>query len=161
MIVRVPGCERRTREDLVTLQDVTATMLALAGCEVPGYMDSAPLPGLDLLDPAEREVVIGATSGGWWIDDGRWRYAKYATGDVFLYDRDADPGEQHNRIDAPEAQGVRKRLDAALTRTVMTYTREAHFDHRVYVRDLSQYTWFGREGWQRPFPRTIDDPQAR
>ena len=161
MIVRVPGFERRTSEELVTLQDVTATMLAFAGCDVPASMDSAPLPGLGLPDEADHDAVVGGTTGGWWIDDGRWRYAKYATGDVFLYDREVDPDEQHNMVDAPDAQAIRKRLDAALTKTVMAYTREAHFDHRVYVRDLSQYSWFGREGWQRPFPRTIDDPQAR
>ena len=56
---------------------------------------------------------------------------------------------------------MRKRLESRLTQTVMHFTAEAHFDHRVYVSDLSQSPAFGREGWQRPFPRRIDDPQAR
>jgi arylsulfatase A-like enzyme len=162
MIVRMPGgAEGRVNSDLVTLSDVTATMLALSGVEVPGYMDSRPLPNLGLRGDTIREAIVGATQGGWWIDDGRWRLCKYSTGDQFLFDRQHDPDEQHNLYADPACQQIRDRLDAELTQTVMAYTGEAHFDHRVYVSDLSQYPWFGREGWQRPFPRTVDDPQAR
>jgi len=160
MIVRVPEGVERVSESLVTLNDVMATMLAYAGCSIPDYVNSAPLPGLGFDGEANHEVVIGATASGWWIDDGRWRFSRYSTGDTYLYDRDADPNEQVNLTDAPEAKDVRKRLEARLTQTVMTFTTEAHFDHRVYVSDLSQYSWFGREGWQRPFPRKVDDPQA-
>jgi arylsulfatase A-like enzyme len=162
MIVRVPGGPTgAVNDDLVTLSDVTATMLALGDVEVPDYMDARPLPGLGLPQGPTRESIVGATQGGWWIDDGRWRLSKYATGDQFLFDRQDDPDEQQNRYHDPACQDIRNALDAELTQTVMAYTAEAHFDHRVYVSDLSQYPWFGREGWQRPFPRTVDDPQAR
>lgn len=161
MIVRVPGAAECVSPALVTLNDVMATILAYAGCSIPDYIDAAPLPGLGLDGQANHDVVVGATASGWWIDDGRWRFARYSTGDTYLYDRDADPDEQINLTDAPEAADVRKRLEDRLTQTVMQFTNEAHFDHRVYISDLSQTPAFGREGWQRPFPRKVDDPQAR
>jgi hypothetical protein len=37
--------------------------------------------------------------------------------------------------------------------------QEAFFDRRVYVHDLSQKPWFGREGWVRPYPRKVQDRQ--
>ena len=162
MIVRIPGAVGGgIRDEVVTLSDVTATMLALAGVEVPHYMGSRPLPGLGLANDTPRDAIVGATQGGWWIDDGRWRLCKYSAGSAFLFDRLADPGEQHNLWHDPAYLETRDRLDAELTRTVMAYTSEAHFDHRVYMHDLSQRPDFGGEGWQRPFPRDVHDPQAR
>ena len=166
MIVRMPGgapsgLTAGENDQLVSLTDITATILAAAGVDVPAYMDSRPLPGLGLPDEAAHEGLIGATQGGWWIDDGRWRLCKYSGAGAFLFDRLNDPDEQDNLIHEPECQDVRERLDAHLTNTVMAFTSESHFDHRVYMRDLSQRPAFGREGWQRPFPRSVHDPQAR
>ena len=166
MIVRMPdgaqsGSTARENDQLVSLTDVTATILGAAGVDVPDYMDSRPLPGLGLPDEAAHEDLIGATQGGWWIYDGRWRLCKYSGAGEFLFDRLNDPAEQHSLTHEAEYQGVRDRLDARLTTTVMAFTSESHFDHRVYMRDLSQKPAFGREGWQRPFPRSVHDPQAR
>lgn len=163
MIVRVPGAEAQVSNALVTLNDVMATILAYAGHPIPDYVDSAPLPGLGFADEADHDVVIGATRGGWWIDDGRWRFSRYRSGATHLYDRATDPDELVNLTDAPEAADVRKRLESRLTQTVMRFTTESHFDHRVYASGLSQEpaSAFQREGWQRPFPRKINDPQAR
>ncbi|HHX42639.1 MAG TPA: sulfatase-like hydrolase/transferase [Chloroflexi bacterium] len=156
MIVRLPGQAATARNELVELTDVTATLLALAGCEVPAYMDSIPLPGLGVAAP-QRECIVGQLAGGWSLYDGAWRLSKYATGEVTLFHLEEDPHEQHNRIHDP---GCRERLaamDAALTRTIMQAMQEAFFDRRVYIRDLSQDPWFGREGWVRPFPRRVQD----
>ena len=60
LIVHVPWTEEAAVcQDLVSLSDVTATMLCLAGCDVPEYMDSIPLPGLGLPRSAPRECIIG------------------------------------------------------------------------------------------------------
>jgi arylsulfatase A-like enzyme len=140
-------------QELVTLSDVTATMLCLAGSDVPGYMDSTPLPELGISPSPPRDHIIGITSGGWMIYDGEWRLAKYATGEHVLFHIAQDPNEQHNVFDDPGYEDVRKRLDAELTRAIMHSVRDANHDRRVYTRDLSQYSWFGREGWQRPYPK--------
>jgi hypothetical protein len=74
-----------------------------------------------------------------------------------LFDRQHDPDEQINLYGDATYLDTRTRLEAELTQYLMSCMREANHDRRVYVRDLSQTTAFGREGWQRPYPRRIDD----
>ncbi|MBN1246840.1 MAG: sulfatase-like hydrolase/transferase, partial [Anaerolineae bacterium] len=63
MIVRAPGGAPATCEDLVTLTDVTATLLLMAGVDVPAYMDSRALPGLSPDGALTRDHIVGATKG--------------------------------------------------------------------------------------------------
>jgi arylsulfatase A-like enzyme len=158
MLVSLPSLdESRVCDDLVCLGDVTATLLHLAGCEIPAHMDSIPLPELGIPIEAPRTRVFGTVQGGWMIDDGRWRLAKYSTGEAVLFDREWDPDEQDNLYGDAAHLDVRTRLEAELTQYLMASVREANHDRRVYVRDLSQTTAFGREGWQRPYPRRMGD----
>jgi arylsulfatase len=158
MIVYVPWLTEAQRcDELVTLTDVTATMLAFAGVDVPAFMDSQPMPCLGLPAGRGRERVIGALGGGWSIYDGRLRLSKYATGEVTLFDLQADPTEQRNLVRDPDHAEALLALDAELTRAVMDGMRDAHHDRRVYVHDLSQDPGFGKEGWQRPYPRAYDN----
>jgi arylsulfatase len=158
MLVSAPWLDgSATNDELVCLTDVTATMLRFAGLGVPAHMDSIPLPGLGFERPSAHERIVGTLQEGWMIDDGAWRLARYATGEALLFHIAQDPGEQHNLYGDPEALGVRSRLEAELTQAIMASMREANHERRVYVRDLSQKTWFGREGWQRPYPRRIED----
>lgn len=156
MIVRLPGQVASTREDLVELTDVTATLVGLAGCQVPEWMDSNPLPGIGL-ETTPRDRIIGQLGGGWSLYDGEWRLSKYATGEVTLFNLKEDPQEQRNRIHDPACAERLAAMDAELTRTIMRSMQEAFFDRRVYIRDLSQDPWFGREGWVRPYPRKVQD----
>jgi hypothetical protein len=132
-------------------------MLRFAGLEVPAHMDSIPLPGLGLDRPASRERIVGMLQGGWMIDDGEWRLSRYGTGEALLFHIADDPDEQRNLYNDPAFLEIRGRLEAGLAQAIMASMREAHHERRVYVRDLSQETWFGREGWQRPYPRRVDD----
>ena len=67
MIVRLPGQVASTREDLVELTDVTATLVGLAGCQVPGGW-TATLPGWP---GTPRDRIIEPLGGGWACDGGR------------------------------------------------------------------------------------------
>lgn len=155
LLVRLPGGPTNTiDEGLVTLGDVTATLLTLGGVPLPAHLDSRPLPGLGLAT-APRAMIFGMVSNGWMADDGRWRLAKYATGESVLFDRATDPDEQHNLIADPAGQAAYQRLDSALTQEIMRSLTLAHEEKRVYVSDLSQDEQYGREGWQRPYPRAI------
>ncbi len=91
------------------------------------------------------------------IQEGAWRLAKYATGEATLFELDADPTEVHNRLADPVCAAIARALDARLTSEIMRLTVEAQFPQRVYLRDLSQDAAFGREGWQRPYPRSRAD----
>ncbi len=59
MIVRGPGIQAGTVvEDLVCMTDITATILALAGAELPDYLDGHPVFGI--ANPQYREYVRSA-----------------------------------------------------------------------------------------------------
>ena len=158
LIVTLPGAANTTvSDDLVTLTDVTATLLRLGGSDVPAYMDSRPLPGLGIAGATGRDHIIGALGGGWMIQEGPWRLAKYGTGETLLFNLEEDPQEQRNRIDDPGCLRPLKDLDARLTSEVMRAVVESHFAQRVYIRDMAQDQDFGREGWQRQYPRRAAD----
>jgi choline-sulfatase len=158
MIVRMPQAQAPSVcRDLVALGDVTATILNVAGCTVPEYADSIPLPELSITTRNSRECVIGMLAGGWMIFDGEWRLHKYATGEVLLFNLLQDPQEQHNLANSARYLDVYRRLDKELTQAIMASTSESHSERRVYARDLSQNPSFGREGWKRPYPRSLQD----
>jgi arylsulfatase len=145
------------RDDLVTLTDITATLLALAGLPVPAHFDSRPLPGVGIPDATGRDFMVGALSGAWLIYAGPWRLSKYNTGEALLFNVEDDPNEQRNLVDDVRFGGVHRDLDSKLTTWMMQSMTEAHHSLRVYGRDLSQSVSFGREGWQRTYPRRVDD----
>jgi arylsulfatase len=156
LIVRVPEMrEARVCMDMVELGDVTATLLGFAGCEIPSYMDSTPLPGLGLGNSV-RDYSIGAVSGGWMIYDGRWKLAKYATGEILLFDMENDPLEQRNLASDAAYLDRYLELDVCLTRAIMESVMASHFDRRVYTFDLAGDLTFGKEGWQRPYPQRVE-----
>ena len=157
MIVRMPGMTAgRVSDALVELGDVTATLLHFAGCAIPAYMDSIPLPGLGIESRNGREYSVGVVSDGWMIYDGRWKLTKYATGEQLLFDIENDPHEQHNLIDQHPANY--RELDTLLTQAIMQSATESHYDKRVYsTSSLSGDPSFGKRGWQRRYPQTLGE----
>ena len=150
MIISHPGAAGgQVREDLVTLTDVTATMVSLGGARVPTYMDAAPLPGLGLEGESERDQIVGILRSGWMAFDGEWKLARYASG-AHLFNLERDPDEQHNRARDPECAEVYHRLDQRLLSEVMRLMEESNFAGRHLTHSSSAD--FGRVGWQRRYP---------
>ena len=157
LIVSVPEAQQGgVSRDLVECRDITATILGLAGVDVPAHMDSIPLPGLDLTDLPPRDRIFGMLTDGWMVFDGEWKLAKYATGEVVMFNLNDDPYEQRNLAEDPNYADVYRRLDAELTRELMDSNRFAMHDRTAMASDLSQDPGFGREGWQRPYPAPVD-----
>lgn len=138
--------------DVVGLGDVTATMLAYGGCDIPDWFDSMPLPSLGLGSDQVRDIFFGMLNGAWMAFDGRFKLHKYSTGERLLFDLENDPDEQRNLIADPNAAGIYAHLDAALAREIMRSVVQANYDRRVYTVDKAQSVEFGKEGWQRPYP---------
>lgn len=156
LIVRpAHGTQAQTYSDLVGLSDITATMLALGGCDLPPFLDSRPLPRLGIGASDPSEILFGMLADGWMAYDGRWKLAKYATGEHLLFDLENDPQEQRNRIGDPDAQEMRFRLDQALIQEIMRSVVQSYADRRVYTVDKSGDRDFGKEGWQRPYPQPL------
>ena len=152
LLVRHPEiAESIHSPDLVTLTDVTATILALAGCPVPGYMDSVPLPCLDLSCEQKRERIFGALGNGWMLFDGKWKLCKYPGG-AHLFNLEKDPTEQHNLALDSGCTDIFQRMDAELTAEIMRGMDDANFTQRVYTFSHSSNPDFGRVGWERTYP---------
>jgi arylsulfatase len=147
LLVSIPWLdESRVCEELVSLGDITATMLHFAGCEIPEHMDSVLLPDLGIGCLTSRDGIIGTTLAGWMIYDGEWRLCKYSSGEALLFNIKEDPGEQHNLFGDPAHVDVRTCLEARLTQAIMHSMGQATHDRCVYTSDLSQDPWFGGRG---------------
>jgi arylsulfatase A-like enzyme len=156
LLVRMPDAVGTTRlSGLAALSDVTATILSLAGCEIPAHVDSLPLPELGLSVDRARDRVIGSLRQGWMIVREQWKLAKYAGGGAMLFDLDQDPSEQHNLAKQSCCTEIYRRLDAELTEAIMDSIDVSHADKRVYARTLSGSQEFGRPGWPRIYPMDI------
>jgi len=96
------------------------------------------------------------TSGGWMNFDGRWKLHKYATGELLLFDLEADPDEQHNLVGDPAHLQKYLELDAELTREIMRSLSVSHVDKGL---DPNNVLWsnenFGKQNWQRTYPNSI------
>ncbi len=158
LIVTTPQeTEAKTWPDLVELGDVTATMLHLGSCPRPAYMDSRPLPHLDVPNQNTQRYIVGMVSDGWMIHDGRWKLCKYHTGEILMFDLTQDPHEQHNLAQDGQHWTDYLRLDAQLTQTIMQSIRLSNEPQRVHGNDLSGDPAFGKEGWQRSYPKVISN----
>ena len=156
MLVRQPGHGgASTVDQLVSLEDVTASLLALAGVERPAYYDSVPLPGLGL-PGAGRERVFGFLGNGVMNFDGRYKWVKYTGGEQLLFDRDADPHEQTNLADTSVGRDIARRLDAELTAQWMRSTEAANSERLIAHEALWDSPDFGRRDWQRVYPQPMN-----
>ena len=137
----------------VSIEDITATLLHLAGCKIPTHLDSIPLPGLGIQTDSVRDRVYGFLASGCMNYDGEWKLAKYASGDVMLFNVTEDPAEQINRIDHSDCQEIRQQLDTELTTMMLRSITQAYSEKRVGTSwtDLE----FGAGGWQRTYPMPI------
>jgi arylsulfatase A-like enzyme len=158
LLVRVPWAESTTDyQDLVSLKDVTATILSLAGCEVPAYMDSIPLPELGIPVDELRNRVVGMLRQGWMLVRDEWKLAKYGGGGSLLFNLEEDPLEQHNLLQEDGYEEIAAQMDAELTKVIMQSINMGFADRRALADSGSGDPSFGRPGWPRPYPMKIQD----
>jgi len=130
-LIRWPGRAPAGRKSgvLLSIADMAPTLLALMGVERPpteGADLSAAVLGGDVAGPRSVLLMDVVTMDEAFAQGLReWRglrtqrhtYARFADGQGWmLYDNDADPYQQRNLIDAPEAAGLRAELEAELQR---------------------------------------------
>ncbi len=135
LIIHGPGFSSGTvRDELVSLLDLTPTVLRAAGVEAPNFMAGRPLQELvDGSASSWRDAVFVQISEdhiGRAIRTNRWKYAvgvptehewsgnECAYSDVYteqhLYDLEQDPFERHNLVAIPELTTLRLELSQQL-----------------------------------------------
>jgi len=98
---------------LVSLTDLTATLLHIAGCEKtsPNVFGKSLLPALESLDRVGAPVVFSEIGDRTMAFDGRWKMVVNSRDDVLqLFDLQSDPTEAVNLVGRSDTSEVVERL---------------------------------------------------
>ena len=139
LIVAGPGFTGgKVVNELVSLLDVTPTVLTAGGVKLPDYLAGRPLQGLadgSAKDwPQEVLVQISESACGRAVRTKRWTYcveapkgkARHGTRDsdiyheAFLYDLQADPHQRNNLAGSTDHEKIRAELRETLLRQMAT-----------------------------------------
>ena len=118
LLIHVPGRfdHHRDFDRPVSLLDLGPTVAELCGAELHAPHDGESLLPL-LADPVHadrRPAVMTWLSGNHAVRRGQWRYIRYRTGDVELYDHQDDPDEYVNLAGRPDHAAIVAELDRFL-----------------------------------------------
>jgi arylsulfatase A-like enzyme len=119
----------RTSDVLFNSVDVMPTLLSLAGVEAPDGVQGTDLSHAVLggEGPEPDSVYLQILGPGWphrgdWVGfwrglrTHRWTYARWLSGDVWLFDRENDPFEMENLAGKPEHKEIQAQLEQRLQR---------------------------------------------
>ena len=112
LIVRWPNGikPRQVCDALVNSVDITPTLLALAGFDVPGNMQGDSMAGWCLTGRGKSNKAVYFSAAGWRaVWDGRYIFSPVGKYNV-LYDHKNDPYEMTNLMDSPDHVAVRTRM---------------------------------------------------
>lgn len=160
MLVRKPGHGGRSiDESLVSLEDVTATLLAAAGVERPSWYDSRVLPGLNFggEDSQARQRIFGFLGNACMNFDGQHKWVKYTSGEHLLFDLNSDPHETEDLSHTESGRRIAQRLDAELTQRMMRSIQAANSERVVAHETLYDSQAFGQPDWQRRYPQPMHE----
>jgi len=132
LLIRYPAAVKggRVSELLINTPDLMPTLLGLSGVGVPATVEGenyAPLLRGEQPEPADSAALIACYTpfGEWTVAQGgreyrgvrskRYTYVRSLQGPWLLYDNLTDPYQLENKINDPQLQSVRDKLDAQLT----------------------------------------------
>lgn len=130
-----------------------------AGAETSGRGDNIALPELGLGSHRSREVVLGPLGSGLILIDGRYKLARYANGLATLCGRVADPWEQSNLLESPDAADVTSRLDATMTWELLGALFEGNVEKGYDYATMNPAHPWHKHGRSRPYP--VTEPPVR
>lgn len=130
-LVRAPGVAARAVDGVIDAPDIMPTLLGLAGLPIPkgveghdfsGYIRGAgkdPSAGAGVIACYQPFADWAKRAGGCeyrGLRTARYTYVKKLDGPWLLYDNEKDPYQLENLVAKPEAEALRRELDAELTR---------------------------------------------
>jgi len=121
-ILRPPGAPKAIAcECPVSITDLTATILDIAGCEPdPNVFGRSVLPVFEGQE-IERQAVFSEIDDLTMVFDGRWKMVVNSKGDVLqLFDLAEDPAESLNYAGHPDRKDVMERLRDELLKFLLS-----------------------------------------
>ncbi|MBN2153065.1 MAG: sulfatase-like hydrolase/transferase [Candidatus Lokiarchaeota archaeon] len=113
LVVKYPGNARagERHDGLVSIIDITATIVDAAGCVLPRHLWAQEQP----LEDADRELVFAEDHhGNYMVRSRRHKLLWYKGAESQFFDLEADPDELENRIADPACQAEVQRMKEAL-----------------------------------------------
>lgn len=160
LLVRDPKQPKQeTCDELVALTDITATILAYAGVEIPDSLDSIPLPKIDYTHfkfphKSHRNKIIGVLSDASMYLEWPWKYSKYSTGEITLFNLERDPSEVENLAENPEYISILLRCEKEWTKECLPLIHSGHRDKSLDpVAFNAASPAFAYESFPRTYPR--------
>ena len=148
MVMSGPGLPKNRSVDTpVGHVDLVATLLDTGGVERPSELRGHSLLPLVEGKPGGHPGFAyseshseGNCTGSFMIRKGDWKYLHFTWYDDLLFNLAEDPGEFHNRIDDPDAQGVLAELRDILNSQVdpETITRRAFDAQDRVLRGIAE-----------------------
>ena len=136
-------------KSLVSLTDLYVTILSHAGIKMMAQ-DSQVIPATP--DQHTRKNLIGATGAGLMWYDERWKLSRYKNGLSTLFDMEADPLEQNNRLLDPDFADTRNHMEAELTKSLMEGLVQGHQEKSYPYMTLTPDHAGHHRNWQRSYP---------
>lgn len=160
-LLRVPGCPPQVREEFVTLLDLPATFLDLAGLDTSPAVDSRSLLPLVRGEQVEWDDHVLCEFHGHhfpiaqrMLRGRRYKLVVNPESRNEFYDLETDPDELTNRYDDPELEGPRSEMLADLYRRLQargdnfyhwmsSMYEVGHLDHDPTMSGLDEATYQG------------------
>jgi arylsulfatase A-like enzyme len=157
LLVRLPGGTHEVVPEPVSLTDLFATIVHLAGVHNADTPDAQVLPRVRANADRRREYVFGASPDGYMVIRGPWKLSWYRNGVRSLIHTDRDPDEQTNLYGSGEARPVVQELTEIMNREVYDSLRLANGDKIVDRSIRSAGRTFFERGWERDYPNDPSD----
>jgi arylsulfatase A-like enzyme len=155
LLIKHPSCSgSQTVDSLVSLTDITSTILTLAGLEAVPGCDSIRLCDDRGNATAGREYVFGCSDLGFMIADDQWKLCRYRNGSTHLFNLKQDPAEQDNLALNPVFARQKERLDALLQKELALSIVDANLDKVVPEFTGLGRGDFGMRDWKRVYPNS-------
>ncbi len=132
LMIRLPamlgGPAHRPIDHLVTNTDLFATLIDIAGADLPATHGNSLLPYVVDNRSSVRDFVVGQYYGKQrWVNPirmlrtQRWKLNRYAGGELELYDLHTDPGELSNLAGRPDRSEVIRSLNNILAEWIVAH----------------------------------------
>lgn len=152
LFIRLPGGEHKQVDSVVSLTDLFSTILSLAGVSRKENGDSYILPEMPGNTVKEREYLFAASSLGYMIIKGRWKYCRYFSGVKVLTDMEADPDDTRNLYNDPACHVTITELSGIMEREIDQSLMFANNEKIVERGGLCGEGPFGERNWKRTYP---------
>lgn len=155
LMIKHPNWDNSVSVDsIVSLTDITSTLLSFANINTASSSDSKPLCDAKGNVTSGREYVFGSSDLGFMIADDQWKLCRYRNGSTHLYNLKQDPAEQNNLALDPACIKEKERLDSLLQRELALSIVDANRDKVVPEFTGLGRGDFGRRGWNRVYPNS-------